>query len=156
AAFAAKTPARIVAVAFTTAVAEDWTAFRAAAEHFTDVLFVVSADVPQGATDTSPTYPAAFNLSNVLSVTTQNTPGADVAIAPGTQKTTQDGHTKSDFALARTIKTLVMCVPGTQTLAGPNTKLWALMGLGALVPSPEKPVTSPLHFKPCAAAGDAG
>ena len=153
-AFIAKTPARIVAVPFTTTDAQDWTIFRASAERFPDVLFVVSADSQAGRDALSPAYPAAFNLSNVLSVTTQGAPGADIAVALAPEPAALSASQRTGAAIATTIKTLITCVLVEQSLAGPNAKLWALMGLASLSPLqlPGDATPGALLLRPCAEA----
>jgi hypothetical protein len=68
-AFIAQTPARIVAVPMWSPSKEDWQPFRQAAEHFSQLLFVVAAGDDGRDLDKDPVYPAAFALPNVLVVT---------------------------------------------------------------------------------------
>ena len=61
--FVALTPVRTVVVTLTSDKKEDWELFAKAAQHFKKLLFVVPAG------DAAPSYPAALNLDNVISVT---------------------------------------------------------------------------------------
>ena len=68
-AFIARTPARIVVVPMSTQTASDWEAFRQAAAHFSDLLFVIAAGDEGHDIDQSPVWPAALDLPNALVVT---------------------------------------------------------------------------------------
>jgi len=56
--------------------AEDWRAFRAAAEAHGSILFIVSAGNNGRDIDETPVYPAAFDLANLLVVTSSTAAGS--------------------------------------------------------------------------------
>lgn len=62
-------PARIVAMALGGARREEWEPFETAARRHREILFVVSAGNDGRDIDAEPVYPAAFDLDNVLVVT---------------------------------------------------------------------------------------
>ncbi len=160
-AFVAQTPARIVLIPFATTAERDWIAFRAAAEHFQNLLFIVPAQSTDDAigagaetgagqsVGAKPAYPAAFHLSNVLSVSPHTPADADVVVATTPQSAT------SDAALALTVKTLLFC-QAEHKMAQPSvSKLQAMAHLGTLK-APQSATTDqmvgPPPFTPCAEA----
>lgn len=147
-AFSARTPAQIVVMPHATRSEADWHAFRAAAAHFSQLLFIVPANIISGDT-TDPPFPAAFGLTNVLSVATaRTTAAADVVVrhAPATGR--------PDLALALTVKSLLICGLGPTRHNQPLSKLDALAALGALGQTSEATPTrqGTLTFTPCDAA----
>lgn len=153
-AFLAQTPARIVVVPFSTSAETDWVAFRAAAEHFPNLLFVVPAQstntdaVQETAAPDALGYPAKFRLANVLSISATVHPNADVVLALPSDTPTPDS------ALAATVKALLFC-PADQDVPQPAmSKLDALAKLGMLGRPQETDVPSegPRPITPCPAA----
>lgn len=81
AAFAARTPARIVAVPQSSPDAKAWEPFRTVAEKTPDTLYVVSAG--NGAVDgTAEVWPAAFRLPNAVSIGAFSDTTAAVTLVP--------------------------------------------------------------------------
>lgn len=160
-AFVAQTPARIVLVPFATTTDTDWIAFRAAAEHFPNLLFVVPAHATTGVANGTPlddvqdrdgasaVYPAALQLANVLNVGRVASKDTDVVVATG------EPGASLETALALTATSLLFCPPDK---AGPSpefTKVQALAKLGDLGTPQQNDAThapSSLTFRPCADA----
>ncbi len=69
-AFIAQTPSRIAVLPMWSERAEDWEMFRRAAEQFKDILVIAAAGDERRDIDTSPVWPAAFKLPNVIVVST--------------------------------------------------------------------------------------
>ena len=155
-AFIARTPARIVIIPFATNIEADWIAFRAAAEHFPNLLFVVPAQISNrqsGENDVNTEnelgYPAKFHLPNVLSVSTLARSDADVILAVPSKTTT------SDVALAVTVKALLFCTPTAGEIpTAVISKLEALAKLGTLhTPQTNRSsAQGPSPITPCADA----
>ena len=143
--FVARTPARIVVIPYSSANEAEWATFRAAAEHFPDLLFVVPVSLPNGAHPGALSYPAAFHLSNVLSVAISAGSKGDVAVVG------QQGALSSEQALALTAKTLLSC-QGDQNATENLSKLDALALLQNLAPQSDQSAQKQITFKPCAAA----
>jgi hypothetical protein len=68
-AFAAKTPARVVAIPMWSDRQEAWEPFRQAAQHFSQLLIVAAAGNEARDLDRNPVYPAGLRLPNLLVVT---------------------------------------------------------------------------------------
>jgi len=153
-AFIARTPARIVMIPFATNTEADWIAFRAAAEHFPDLLFVVPARSSdnnaeeEAKTPGALSYPAQFHLSNVLSVSATANPNADIVLALPSDKAA------TDVALGVTIKTLLLCPSQNEITEPAMSKLEALAKLGTLGTSQTKtaPQQGSQSVTPCAKA----
>lgn len=153
-AFVAQTPARIVVVPFATDMETDWVAFRAAAEHFPQLLFIVPAQsMDREATDQSTpknelSYPAALQLANVLSVSAPGIVGGDIAINVGSETATPD------MVLALTVKALLFCPSSNDNTEPEWSKVEALTKLSTLTtaqPTPLPPSATPV-ITPCGEA----
>ncbi len=152
-AFVAQTPARIVVVPFATAAENDWVAFRAAAEHFPNLLFILPAqstdkvDKGETATGDGLAYPAAFHLANVLSVSTRSLADTDVVLTTPSPATT-------DAALALAVNTLLFCPSTHETTQPPMSKLEAMAKFGSLNTSLRRkaPTLGPPPITPCTEA----
>lgn len=90
-AFTARTPARIVVMPHVNSNKEGWVIFQAAALHFDKLLFVVPAIENDNETDPKPRYPAALNLSNVISITLPGRGVGDSVIARPSDNPTLNG-----------------------------------------------------------------
>lgn len=75
--FVARSPARVVLVPMSSPDRAAWDAFRAAAEAKPNLLFVVAAGDDGADIDTTPVYPAAFRLPNMLVVSAIAPTGAN-------------------------------------------------------------------------------
>lgn len=155
-AFIARTPARIVVIPFATDTESDWVAFRAAAEYFPNLLFVVPAQISdrkpgdEAKTDDALGYPAKFHLPNVLSVSASAIPEADLVLVMPSNTAT------SEVALAVTVKALLFCTSAGGLPASAMSKLEALAKLGALnTPQANNPPNrGPRSVTPCTEALD--
>jgi hypothetical protein len=94
-AFVAQTPARVVVVPMWSARSEDWQAFRQAVQHFAHLLVIVAAGDESRNLDTTPSYPAAFQLPNVLVVTAADA-GHPAGTSPGIAATANWGGSTVD------------------------------------------------------------
>jgi hypothetical protein len=117
-AFIAHTPARIVVVPIWSRTQRDWEAFRQAAHHFKDLLFVVAAGDEGRDIDRDLTWPAAFGLGNMLVVSVVPAGSSGSASAPNIG--------------ARTIDALIAGSPSPEGEPTTRTSLAAALAADAL------------------------
>lgn len=147
AAFIARTPARIVVVPFTTGNESDWAAFRAAADHFQHLVFIVPANKVTTAASNSLAYPAALNLRNVVSVATSSSVPADIALH-------QDESGSMAEMLATTVARLTECgVPGAENTGAvfDKNEVLSLFAQTGTQPGPGGDTAGKTQGSPCPA-----